>query len=165
MRARRGSNDNPSALQSMFIMRKLLFRNSVRPSINANCTNPDYENSAILEIRSAKRSIVEDNNTTEENETDKSDVLMQLVDRANLSDYKNNILYYISGYIVMKILDNCRALLITHRIHKDHDYLIDVFEFSSFTAFVDRGGLKYASTFVFDVVKYILRKTIFGSVL
>lgn len=160
VRARGGANDNPTALQFMFTMRKLLFRNSVRPSINANCTNPDYENSAILEFRSAKRSIVEDDNTTEENETDNSDVLMHLVDRTDLSDYKNNILYYISGYIVMKIVDkltcqHCRALLITHRTHKDHDYLIDVCEFSSFTAFVDRGGLKYASTFVFDVVKYI----------
>lgn len=160
VRARGGANDNPTALQFMFIMRKLLFRNSVRPSINANCTNPDYENSAILEFRSAKRSIVEDDNTTEENETDNSDVLMHLVDRTDLSDYKNNILYYISGYIVMKIVDkltcqHCRALLITHRTHKDHDYLIDVCEFSSFTAFVDRGGLKYASTFVFDAVKYI----------
>lgn len=160
VRARGGANDNPTALQFMFIMRKLLFRNSVRPSINANCTNPDYENSAILEFRSAKRSIVEDDNTTEENETDKSDVLMHLVDRTDLSDYKNNILYYISGYIVMKIVDkltcqHCRALLITHRTHNDHGYLIDVCEFSSFTAFVDRGGLKYASTFVFNVVKYI----------
>lgn len=160
VRARGGANDNPTALQFMFIIRKLLFRNSVRPSINANCTNPDYENSAILEFRSAKRSIVEDDNTTEENETDKSDVLMHLVDRTDLSDYKNNILYYISGYIVMKIVDkltcqHCRALLITHRTHNDHGYLIDVCEFSSFTAFVDRGGLKYASTFVFNVVKYI----------
>lgn len=160
VRARGGANDNPTALEFMFIMRKLLFRNSVRPSINANCTNPEYENSAILEFRSAKRSIVEDNDMTVENETDTSDVLMHLVDRTDLSDYKNNILYYISGYIVMKILNkltcqHCRALLITHRTHKDHDYLIDVCEFSSFTAFVDRGGLKYASTFVFDVVKYI----------
>lgn len=159
VRARGGFNDNPTALQFMFIMRKLLFRNSVKPSINANCTNPDYENSAILEFRSAKRSIVDENSTTDENETDNSDVLMYLLDRNNLSDYKNNILYYISGYIVMKILDkltcqHCQALLITHRT-QDHDYLIDVCEFSSFTAFVDRGGLKYASRFVFDVVKYI----------
>lgn len=60
----------------------------------------------------------------------------------------------------MKIVDkltcqHCRALLITHRTHNDHGYLIDVCEFSSFTAFVDRGGLKYASAFVFNVVKYI----------
>ncbi|CAH2091914.1 unnamed protein product [Euphydryas editha] len=129
VRARGGTNDNPTALEFMFIMRKLLFRNSVRPSVNANCTNLDYENSAILEFRSAKRSIVEDNNT-KENETDKSDVLMHLMDRTNLSNYKNNILYYISGYIAMKILDkltceHCRALLISHRTHRDHDYLID----------------------------------------
>ncbi|KAL4710129.1 hypothetical protein ACJJTC_016531 [Scirpophaga incertulas] len=73
-------------------MQKLLFRNSVVPSINANCTNPDYENSAILEFRSAKRSIVDDNAITDEIETDTSDVLMHLVERTNLSDYKNNIL-------------------------------------------------------------------------
>lgn len=126
-------NDNPDTLQFMYTMRKLLFRKSVKPSINANCTDEDYEPSPILEFRSAKRSpsTLQDSNS-EQNETDKIDTLLQLIERTNVSDFRNNILYYISGYIVGKMLDKvtceyCKAALLTKRNHEDHVYFVDIF--------------------------------------
>ncbi|CAH2088987.1 unnamed protein product [Euphydryas editha] len=86
-------------------MRKLLFRNSIRPSINANCTDDNYESSPIFEFRSAKRSQATlQVSSSEQNEEDSIDSLVQLIERTNDSDFKNNILYYIAGYIVGKII-------------------------------------------------------------
>lgn len=38
--------------------------------------------------------------------------------------------------------------------HFDHNYFVDITNFSSFTAFIDRGDLKYVSRFAFEVIKY-----------
>lgn len=42
IRLQGGGNNNPNALQFRYAMRKLLYRNSVKPSINANCTDDDF---------------------------------------------------------------------------------------------------------------------------
>lgn len=91
VRARGGSNDNPNALQFKYIMRKLLFRNSIRPSIYANWTTPEYEISQILEFRSAERSTVEEK-TEEADENDQYEVLINLMAKTDLSEFKNNII-------------------------------------------------------------------------
>lgn len=58
LRAAGGYNDNLSALQVRYGLQKLLFRNSVTPSINANCTSVDYETTPVLEFRNDKRSML-----------------------------------------------------------------------------------------------------------
>lgn len=163
LRAAGGHNDNPSALQVRYALRKLLFRNSVTPSINANCTSDDYETTPVLEFRNAERSIIDSPISTpvqNDNEEHEIECLLQLVEATSLTEYKNNVLYYIAGYIVNKLLEkmSCRycisALLSNKLINKEHDYAVDINKHSSFTSFIDRGGLKHVSKFVFDVICY-----------
>lgn len=76
----------------------------------------------------------------------------------NISDYKMNVLYYIAGYFVNKLLNKiscqyCRNAIITTKHNSDHTYFVDITNFSSFTAFIDHGGLKYVSKFAFEVIK------------
>lgn len=54
LRSRGGGNDNPNALQFRYTLRKLLYRNTVQPSINANCTSDNYQLTPVLEFRSKK---------------------------------------------------------------------------------------------------------------
>lgn len=54
LRASGGHNDNPSALQVKYALRKLLFRNSVTLTVNANCFDAHFETLSILEFRSPK---------------------------------------------------------------------------------------------------------------
>lgn len=156
VRARGGGNDNPNALQFRYTLRRLLFKNSITPSINANCTVDDYESTPVLEFRSEKRTIVESNN---EDNTEKSvEVLLNLIDNSNLSNYKLNIIYYIGGCIVNKMIGkisckDCCSILLVNNI-TDHNYCVDISQFSAFTTFVDRGRLKYVSHFVFEILKY-----------
>ena len=65
-----GWNDNPNSLQFMWTMRKLLFRNTVSPSINGNCIIDNTESLSIVDFRTEKRSIVEKCNVhSDEEET------------------------------------------------------------------------------------------------
>ncbi|CAG4979747.1 unnamed protein product [Parnassius apollo] len=57
IRARGGGNDNPNALQLKYTLRKLLFKNSVMPSVNSNTYDSDYELTPILEFRSPQRAM------------------------------------------------------------------------------------------------------------
>lgn len=158
IRLQGGGNNNPNALQFRYAMRKLPYRNSVKPSINANCTDDDFELTPILEFRSQKRIIEknqEDDDLQDENEIE---ILFNYMQSINLSDYKNNILYYIAGHFVNKMLNkitcqHCRDALIISKDNCDHSYFVDITNFSSFTAFVDRGALKYVSRFSFEVIK------------
>lgn len=70
-----------------------------------------------------------------------------------------NVIHYIAGSIVNKLLDKisckyCKLALITVKTTDEHNYCLDVSNFSSFTTFIDRGRLKYVSKFAFELVKY-----------
>lgn len=151
-------NDNPSSLQFRYTLRKLLFRNSVEPSVNANCgTEDDFEMTPVLEFRHPKRAIIENAEASEDQLID----LLFYVDNEDFSYYKNNILYYMAGCCAKKISEklsckHCLAALFINKEHDDHDYdhSIDVYKVSSFTSFIDRGKLKYVSKFVFQIILY-----------
>lgn len=100
IRARGGSNNNPNAEQFRFALRKLLFKNHIEASVNANCIS--FNNTptcSILEFRSVKRSFEE---KIEDEETD-IEKYASLFESQKLSDMTDNILYYITGYIVRQI--------------------------------------------------------------
>lgn len=160
LRASGGHNDNPSALQVKYALRKLLFRNSVTPSVNANSFDADFETSPVLEFISNRHgcnSVF----TIDTNEEEQTEWLLNIINGVSLSEYKNNILYYVSGFIVKKFFEksnceDCNAVLVSKefQISKEHGYAIDLNNHSAFTMFIDRGGLKYASKFVFLIVQY-----------
>lgn len=158
VRARGGFNDNPSALQFRYIMRKLLFRNSVQPTVSANIIADEgsIQTTPVLEFKYPKRS-----NSSQANlEVDENiDQLMDQISRTSISDFKDNILYYIAGYITNKLSKKnscayCIAALFKLKEQCDHNYAVDICKFSSFTTFIDRGKLKYVTKFAFNIVKY-----------
>lgn len=157
VRIQGGGNNNPNALQFKFALRKLLYRNSIKPSMNANCTDDEFELSPILGFGNEKRSVIEAH-STDLHEEEQLDVLMYYVDSITISDYKMNILYYIAGHFIDKMLDKiscqyCRDALVMPKERFDHTYFVDITNFSSFTAFIDKGGLKYVTRFAFEVIK------------
>lgn len=92
-------NDNPSSLQFRYTLRKLLFRNSVEPSVNANCgTEDDFEMTPVLEFRHPKRAIIENVEASEDEQLD----LMFYLNNEQFSYYKNNVLYYMAGCCAKK---------------------------------------------------------------
>lgn len=118
VRLQGGGNNNPNALQFRYAMRKLLYRNSIKPSMNANCTDDEFELSPILEFRSEKRSVLE-TQVSDPHEEEQLDAPMYYIESINMSDYKMNILYYITGHFVNKMLDkiscqHCRDALVSY---------------------------------------------------
>lgn len=84
-------NDNPSSLQFRYTLRKLLFRNSVKPSVNANCVSEDdFEITPVLEFRHPKRAVIDNHEASEDQQLIN---LLFYVDNEEFSYYKNNILY------------------------------------------------------------------------
>ena len=78
-----------------------------------------------------------------------------------MSDYVNNIVYYIAGFVVKKLLKSlrcseCAALLcVLNNPISDHTYCkTHISNPASFTHHISRGGLKLASEAVFRIVKY-----------
>lgn len=138
-------------------MRKLLYRNSIKPSVNANCVDNEFELTRILEFRSQKRSLLEPNNSVDSLVSLHGEILISYLDKQNLSDYKLNIIYYISGHLFNKIIhkiscEDCHTALITPEYHSDHNYILNINVFSSFTSFINRGNLKYVTKF--ERIKY-----------
>lgn len=158
VRLQGGGNNNLNALPFKHAVRKLLYRNRVKPSTYANCTDDDLELSPISEFRSEKRSILE-TQVSDLHKKEQLDTLMYYIESNKISYYKMNVLYYITGHFVNKIIDkiscqSCRDILLMSNDHIDHNYFVDITNFSSLTAFMDRGGLKYVSRFAFEVIKY-----------
>ena len=87
VRSRGGWNDNPNCLQFMWALRKLLVRNTVTPSINANCMIHTTASPTILEFRTAKRTVVEPNINSDD-EHKKIFELISRMDRIELSSFQ-----------------------------------------------------------------------------
>jgi hypothetical protein len=157
IRARGGWNDNPNCLQFRWALRKLLFRNTVQPSVNANCTNNDQDSIPIFELGVSK-----DFQHSESHIDNDITGFVDVIDNLVLSPIKENILYYISGYILKKMLVknsccHCHSLVMTSKetISGEHSYsLLDINDYKNFTKFVSNGKLYFPSRAVFEIVKY-----------
>lgn len=154
LRSRCGFNNNPDIQQVLWAVRRLLYKNSIRPSLNANCLADDFESSPILEYRSRKRAICEDSSKDDSSDSDK---LLDALNNINLSDYQENILYYITGYIIsqfMKKCDcfHCHDILLLHV--SDHNYTVNSSNRASFITFVNRGKLCIPSDMAYEIVKF-----------
>lgn len=99
--------------------------------------------SPILEFHSQKRMIEKIQEYDDSQYENEAEVLINYMQSINMTDYKNNILYCIAGHFVNKMLNkmacqHCRDVLIITKDSFDHSYFVDITNFSSFTAFVDR---------------------------
>ncbi|KAF2900482.1 hypothetical protein ILUMI_05701 [Ignelater luminosus] len=104
IRPRGGWNNNPNVLQALWWIRRLLYRNSVTPGINADCLFDDSESVPIFKFRSAKRNVIEENQANNDIEMEK---LMLELENVEMSTYQENILFYITGYIVDLFMKTC----------------------------------------------------------
>ena len=184
IRSRGGWNNNPNCLQMKYALRKMLMRNAITASKNANCV--DFTGcSTIIPIfhtrkhqtkpsREQTKNKEDSSNSSEENDIN---LMCEHLAFQEHSEFIQNVLFYISGYIVAKLMDKlscseCKKCLVplpTQLPINGHDYTASLYHdcgrASSFTTFVNKGGLQIPSTSVFRTVQYcehIFRSTITG---
>ena len=112
-------NNNPNTLQLKYALRKMLLRCSITSSKNANCTDFSDGNSTNIILVFCKRkhttplSKLSEGNF-EDNQVNKQDatttftpqerMMAEHLDEAGHTEFIENILFYIGGYIVSKLL-------------------------------------------------------------
>ena len=166
IRSRGGWNNNPKCLQFKYALRKMLLRNEISASKQANCV--DFTGCNLIPLFHIRKH--------KANETDKQTASMresteilsicQHLDKQGHSELISSVLFYISGYIVSKLIDDlpcpeCKRSLNPEPIQprlNGHDYMANTShepgKAASFTTFVNKGGLQMPSRSVFRAVEY-----------
>ena len=172
LRSKGGWNNNPNSMQLKYTLRQMLFRNAVNASKNSNCIDfSESFSSAIIPIfhkRKHRSPLVEEKPESDSGFTLTEQLLVEQLAERGHSEFMENILFYISGFIVTKLMaliacTACKSCLISSPLPSsiDHDYCgvktaqhSDTPAASAFTLFINRGGLTIPSQSVFAVVKY-----------
>jgi len=98
IRSRFRRNNNPDAKDFAAALKSILLHNNIQPSTRGNCENLEstFTNYPISEFRSAKRSLSQlESNTSEE---------LKNLNYSNCTAYyEDNVIYYISGFILMTL--------------------------------------------------------------
>ena len=149
-------------------------RNAARASQNDNCLQFDCSNTISPVIpffhRNKNNSPLNesDDNNPETSLTLEEQLLISQLEQDNQSEFVSNILFYIGGFIVYKLVkvitcQSCLKCLIScspSSTKWEHDYCGSVIRYdevaaaSAFTLFVNNGGLNIPSKSVFLVVEY-----------
>ena len=181
IRSRGGSNNNPNCLQMKYALRKMLMRNAITASRNANCVDFTGCNNIIplFHARKHKTDINKDSKQVAvpdqdpEQEDNSMNVMLEHLNEGH-SEFISNVLFYIAGYIVFKLIDNlscsqCKRCLLVETSIDDHDYTVTRYheagKASAFTTFVNKGGLQIPSTSVYRCIEYcehVFRATVMG---
>ena len=142
----------------------MLMRNAVTASKNANCVDFTGCNSIvpIFHTRKHRASPINTDKTSDES----INKLCEQFDKEGHSEFTANVLFYIAGYIVSKLIDNlpCPACMqsllpLPKEIPVNgHDYTASLYhgigKASAFTTFINNSGLQIPSTSVFRTVEY-----------
>eukprot|EP00795_Rhopilema_esculentum_P009936 gene9936-18544_t len=164
IRSRGGFNNNPNALQFKTALRQILLRNSIMASNKANviCFE-DQAHGSIFSLKASKRrtpiSDILEQPSSEEDAEDNDGILLLLFDGIEFTSFLENILYYISGFIVRKIAnkidcEQCAEALAFPTSSMDHPYVNLPFSFAMLVVRKNRGGLVQASYGAFKVVEH-----------
>lgn len=168
IRKRFGNNNNPTVREFKMAMKQILMKNSISASSSGNCIAMDgHICGGIFDIKWPKKNAEpltcnNDNIMDAEEDVNEDEILDQvdqlIIDSGN-SDLQaiatNNILYYISGFIVRKILKKISCIECIEKLLRkksDHDYCSNNPAFK-FLNMKDRGGLIHPSHDVFKVVQ------------
>ena len=178
IRARGGWNNNPNCQQFKYAIRKMLLRNAVSVSKNANCQVFSNDSTTIIpffhsrkhkaplnEPISADDSQQESDNLQQEESMLEENFLCTQLNTPTTSEFLSNILFYISGFVVSKLVkkiscSSCKNCLLSqfNPATPDHEYcsikFSEVASASAFTLFVNNGGLRIPSESVYLVVEY-----------
>lgn len=159
-----GHNNNPNALQFRYTIRKLLFRNSIKSSNNINCIQFDTDPlGSVFDLtwkKKRKETIVHEENSETDDENNNTDTSIILQNTPIiLQKLQENMLYYISGYVVKKLKNincySCAEALLQN--NTEHNYA----HYAHFSPFLDYNdnNLVRPSISVFKVIleteKYI----------
>lgn len=154
IRARGGNNNNPNVNQFRQALRKLMFRNSVQAPKGSNCLEFDiHHQNCIMSFNQTNPSQLDDNSNQEEDEYPEE--LFELLRHSNLSYFKENILYYISGYVVRKVdnamkCEQCKYVLYDKKEEHSNKH-------SEFTSTISRGKLIKPSQDVYKLVTFMYK--------
>eukprot|EP00795_Rhopilema_esculentum_P001042 gene1042-15371_t len=147
IRGRGGNNNNPNTLQFKYAIRNLLLKNSIVASSQANVMSFDENcTGSLFSLKWTKhRSPICEYPSNDDEMTDEdANALSESLDRISLSNFSENIIYYIAGFIVRRIIkkldcSQCSEALILNCMSEEHDYVT-----APFSLFLDRknnGGL------------------------
>lgn len=182
IRSRGGWNNNPSSLQLKYALSKMLLRNAVTASKYANCIDFNDSNTTsiipIFHTRKHEKHVDEKEKEQEKfeenlnNFTPEECVIVGNLDKERHTEFISNILFYIGGFVVSKLLKlltckACKQSLVsncpfpTATNTSDHNYCgIQSMRYaktaaaSAFTLFINKGGLQIPSQSVFHVLEY-----------
>ena len=160
VRARGGFNNNPNTVQFKTALRQILMRNSIMASNKANVLSFEAEsNGSIFYLRASKRRtpVAELLKPISEDETIESEEeLHHLFGSINVTSLQENILYYISGFIIRKIIhkidcQQCSESSVIPVSSTDHFYA--TMPYAMLVSRKNRGGLIQASYGALKVVE------------
>eukprot|EP00795_Rhopilema_esculentum_P001055 gene1055-15385_t len=160
IRARGGFNNNPNTVQFKTALCQILMRNSIMAFNKANVLSFEAEsNGSIFSLRASKRRtpVAELLKPISEDETIESEEeLHHLFGSINVTSLQENILYYISGFIIRKIIhkidcQQCSESLVIPVSSTDHFYA--TMPYAMLFSRKNRGGLIQASYGAFKVVE------------
>ena len=150
IRGRGGSNNNLNTLQFKYAMRNLLLQNSIVASSKANVMSfNEYCTGSLFSLKWTKhRSPIQEDPQDDEVSDEEAKALSENLDKIALSDFTENIIYYIAGFIVRNVMKNldcsqCSEALTLDCTADEHDYVPA--PFSLFLIRKNNGGLVEAS--------------------
>lgn len=159
IRQRFGNNNNPNVMELKTALKKMLLKNSISSSYAANCIAFDNTTSeSIFEIRWRKKSSdLLNMNVDEECIPD-----IPLVEGQEFDVAKDNILFYICGFIVRKLFKKIDCSTCTENLIENfsmHNYN-HKFKCSILVDLKNRGGLIKSSVAVIKIVRFVEHKLI-----
>ena len=156
IRSRGGFNNNPNTLQFRTALKQILMRNSIMPSNKANVIAFEPQShGSIFSLQASKRRTPMSEMSTVVASNEEDDDLQQIFDKIQVDTITNNILYYISGFIIRKLIKSidctqCSEALVLSTAISDHQYCSS--PYSSLVNRKNRGGLIQSSHGAYQVV-------------
>jgi len=142
IRQRFGCNNNPNVMQFITAMKKLFLKNFIKCKNNSNCNVFDDDLvGVIFDFKWSRCKVVNYENQTLDDDVSQRALLLNSTN-SDLNEAKNNILYYILGYIVRKMINilNCGSCIQNlFETTFDHSYPHKS-TYSRFVDFKNRGG-------------------------
>lgn len=150
IRARGGRNNNPNVVQFRIALRQLMYRNRVQASEGSNCFNFDeHHQNSVFSFSEP----FDGNNSNDESESFEENMPEINVDARPTSYYTDNILHYISGYVVRKVDKFMQCAECTKCLHNMS--LSPPPVHNKLTSLISLGYLVNVSNEVFSLVKYL----------
>lgn len=156
IRQRGGSNNNPNVMQLKTAVKQILIKNALKLKNNGNCNT--FDDDAMCNIFDFKWNKNSQNDQfNDESDENDPEILqrLQLINNLNpsLQAAKENILYYILGYIITKVVkqldcNSCKLSLLKQT--SDHNYYSS--NYAKFVNLRNNGGLVSGSESTFKII-------------